>query len=324
MSNQESFQENDAIDEALSHVRVTDDAVRDYLRSIGKTPLLNAEEEVEISKRIEAGLVAEHRLSDVDDEYLIEELEWLAEDGRAAKYHMLEANLRLVVSVAKKYQHENSSMSFIDLIQEGNVGLIRAVEKFDYRKGFKFSTYATWWIRQSITRGRADQARVIRLPVHMVEMVNKISRTERYMTISLGRTPTVEELSVEVQLPAEKILEVKNYAHETASLDKPLGDDGEQTIGDILVDGDDNTTETAVGHTLLRDDLLSLLDTLSAREADVIARRYGIGIGRSQTLDEIGASYNLTRERIRQIEAKAMKALKENLGTTALREYFDL
>src|SRR3990167_591329 len=324
MSNQESFQENDAIDEALSHVRVTDDAVSDYLRSLRKTPLLSAEEEVELSKRIEAWLVAEHRLSEVDDEHFIEELEWLVRDGKAAKNHMLEANLRLVVSVAKKYQHANSTMPFMDLIQEGNSGLIRAVEKFDYRKGFKFSTYATWWIRQSITRARADQSRVIRLPVHMVEVVNKIARFERNMTVSLGRTPTIEELSVELELPSEKILEIKEYARETASLDKPLGEDGEQTIGDILVDGDDNTTETAVGRRLLHDDLWKLLDTLSPREADIIAKRYGLGVGKPQTLDEIGAFYDLTRERIRQIEAKAMKTLKERLGTVALHEYLDL
>ena len=285
----------------------TADPVKDYLKQIGKVPLLNAEQEVELAKRIEAGLFAEEKLakhgaSMQDGER--SDLEWIAEDGRRAKDHLLEANLRLVVSLAKRYT--GRGMLFLDLIQEGNLGLIRAVEKFDYTKGYKFSTYATWWIRQAITRAMADQARTIRIPVHMVEVINKLARAQRQMLQDLGREPTPDELAVELDMTPEKVVEVQKYGREPISLHIPLGEDGGSEFGDLIEDSEAIQPGEAVSFTLLQEQLHSVLDTLSEREAGVVSMRFGLTDGQPKTLDEIGNVYGVTRERIRQIESKTM------------------
>jgi RNA polymerase primary sigma factor len=302
----------------------TADPVKDYLKQIGKVPLLNAEQEVELAKRIEAGLFAEEKLAREGRKLvpkLREELRWIAEDGRRAKNHLLEANLRLVVSLAKRYT--GRGMLFLDLIQEGNLGLIRAVEKFDYTKGYKFSTYATWWIRQAITRAMADQARTIRIPVHMVEVINKLARVQRQMLQDLGREPTPEELAKELDMTPEKVVEVQKYGREPISLHTPLGEDGDSEFGDLIEDSEAIVPAEAVSFTLLQEQLHSVLDTLSEREAGVVSMRFGLTDGQPKTLDEIGKVYGVTRERIRQIESKTMSKLRHPSRSQVLRDYLD-
>jgi RNA polymerase primary sigma factor len=302
----------------------TSDPVKDYLKQIGKVPLLNAEQEVELAKRIEAGLFAEEKLGESRDAlrpYTRIDLEWIAEDGRRAKNHLLEANLRLVVSLAKRYT--GRGMLFLDLIQEGNLGLIRAVEKFDYTKGYKFSTYATWWIRQAITRAMADQARTIRIPVHMVEVINKLARVQRQMLQDLGREPTPEELAAELDMTPEKVIEVQKYGREPISLHTPLGEDGDSEFGDLIEDSEAIQPGEAVSFTLLQEQLHSVLDTLSEREAGVVSMRFGLTDGQPKTLDEIGKVYGVTRERIRQIESKTMSKLRHPSRSQVLRDYLD-
>jgi RNA polymerase primary sigma factor len=302
----------------------TSDPVKDYLKQIGKVPLLNAEQEVELAKRIEAGLFAEEKLGDpvgsLRPEHRLD-LEWIADDGRRAKNHLLEANLRLVVSLAKRYT--GRGMLFLDLIQEGNLGLIRAVEKFDYTKGYKFSTYATWWIRQAITRAMADQARTIRIPVHMVEVINKLARVQRQMLQDLGREPTPEELAAELDMTPEKVIEVQKYGREPISLHTPLGEDGDSEFGDLIEDSEAIQPGEAVSFTLLQEQLHSVLDTLSEREAGVVSMRFGLTDGQPKTLDEIGKVYGVTRERIRQIESKTMSKLRHPSRSQVLRDYLD-
>jgi RNA polymerase primary sigma factor len=302
----------------------TADPVKDYLKQIGKVPLLNAEQEVELAKRIEAGLFAEEKLAEgarsLNTDQRID-LEWIADDGTRAKNHLLEANLRLVVSLAKRYT--GRGMLFLDLIQEGNLGLIRAVEKFDYTKGYKFSTYATWWIRQAITRAMADQARTIRIPVHMVEVINKLARVQRQMLQDLGREPTPEELAVELDMTPEKVIEVQKYGREPISLHTPLGEDGDSEFGDLIEDSEAIQPGEAVSFTLLQEQLHSVLDTLSEREAGVVSMRFGLTDGQPKTLDEIGKVYGVTRERIRQIESKTMSKLRHPSRSQVLRDYLD-
>ncbi|MFA7266119.1 MAG: RNA polymerase sigma factor [Candidatus Nanopelagicales bacterium] len=315
----------DDTDEPVQQVTqagATADPVKDYLKQIGKVPLLNAEQEVELAKRIEAGLFAEEKLAaGVKESRLRGDLEWIAEDGRRAKNHLLEANLRLVVSLAKRYT--GRGMLFLDLIQEGNLGLIRAVEKFDYTKGYKFSTYATWWIRQAITRAMADQARTIRIPVHMVEVINKLARVQRQMLQDLGREPTPEELAKELDMTPEKVVEVQKYGREPISLHTPLGEDGDSEFGDLIEDSEAIVPSDAVSFTLLQEQLESVLDTLSEREAGVVRMRFGLTDGQPKTLDEIGKVYGVTRERIRQIESKTMSKLRHPSRSQVLRDYLD-
>jgi RNA polymerase primary sigma factor len=302
----------------------TADPVKDYLKQIGKVPLLNAEQEVELAKRIEAGLFAEEKLAETrlpPGAAELIDLEWIASDGRRAKNHLLEANLRLVVSLAKRYT--GRGMLFLDLIQEGNLGLIRAVEKFDYTKGYKFSTYATWWIRQAITRAMADQARTIRIPVHMVEVINKLARVQRQMLQDLGREPTPEELAAELDMTPEKVIEVQKYGREPISLHTPLGEDGDSEFGDLIEDSEAIQPGEAVSFTLLQEQLHSVLDTLSEREAGVVSMRFGLTDGQPKTLDEIGKVYGVTRERIRQIESKTMSKLRHPSRSQVLRDYLD-
>ncbi|HEX5016018.1 MAG TPA: RNA polymerase sigma factor [Actinomycetes bacterium] len=316
----------DESDEPVQQVTVagaTADPVKDYLKQIGKVALLNAEQEVELAKRIEAGLFAEEKLNAGKklSAKLTRELEWIAEDGRRAKDHLLEANLRLVVSLAKRYT--GRGMLFLDLIQEGNLGLIRAVEKFDYTKGYKFSTYATWWIRQAITRAMADQARTIRIPVHMVEVINKLARVQRQMLQDLGREPTPEELAKELDMTPEKVVEVQKYGREPISLHTPLGEDGDSEFGDLIEDSEAVVPADAVSFTLLQEQLHAVLDTLSDREAGVVSMRFGLTDGQPKTLDEIGKVYGVTRERIRQIESKTMSKLRHPSRSQVLRDYLD-
>ena len=321
--------DNDDTDEPVQTVTVagaTADPVKDYLKQIGKVPLLNAEQEVVLAKRIEAGLFAEEKLADAafvkklkgDKQY---ELEQLVVIGRRAKNHLLEANLRLVVSLAKRYT--GRGMLFLDLIQEGNLGLIRAVEKFDYKKGYKFSTYATWWIRQAITRAMADQARTIRIPVHMVEVINKLARVQRQMLQDLGREPTPEELAKELDMTPEKIVEVQKYGREPISLHTPLGEDGDSEFGDLIEDSEAIVPADAVSFTLLQEQLDQVLITLSDREAGVVRMRFGLTDGQPKTLDEIGKVYGVTRERIRQIESKTMSKLRHPSRSQVLRDYLE-
>jgi RNA polymerase primary sigma factor len=301
----------------------TADPVKDYLKQIGRVALLNAELEVELATRVEVGLFAESKLKSEKklDKKLKRELEWLVEDGKRAKNHLLEANLRLVVSLAKRYT--GRGMLFLDLIQEGNLGLIRAVEKFDYTKGYKFSTYATWWIRQAITRAMADQARTIRIPVHMVEVINKLARVQRQMLQDLGREPTPEELAKELDMTPEKVVEVQKYGREPISLHTPLGEEGDSEFGDLIEDSEAVVPADAVSFTLLQEQLHSVLDTLSEREAGVVAMRFGLTDGQPKTLDEIGKVYGVTRERIRQIESKTMSKLRHPSRSQVLRDYLD-
>ncbi|BBZ28062.1 RNA polymerase sigma factor SigA [Mycolicibacterium madagascariense] len=322
-------EESEALRQARKDAELTAsaDSVRAYLKQIGKVALLNAEEEVELAKRIEAGLYATQLMAEMADkgeklttaqrrDYL-----WICRDGDRAKNHLLEANLRLVVSLAKRYT--GRGMAFLDLIQEGNLGLIRAVEKFDYTKGYKFSTYATWWIRQAITRAMADQARTIRIPVHMVEVINKLGRIQRELLQDLGREPTPEELAKEMDITPEKVLEIQQYAREPISLDQTIGDEGDSQLGDFIEDSEAVVAVDAVSFTLLQDQLQSVLETLSEREAGVVRLRFGLTDGQPRTLDEIGQVYGVTRERIRQIESKTMSKLRHPSRSQVLRDYLD-
>lgn len=315
--------DDDAPAQQVVTAGATADPVKDYLKQIGKVALLNAEQEVELAKRIEAGLFAEEKLAATTniEPKMRRELEWIAQDGRRAKNHLLEANLRLVVSLAKRYT--GRGMLFLDLIQEGNLGLIRAVEKFDYTKGYKFSTYATWWIRQAITRAMADQARTIRIPVHMVEVINKLARVQRQMLQDLGREPTPEELAKELDMTPEKVVEVQKYGREPISLHTPLGEDGDSEFGDLIEDSEAIVPADAVSFTLLQEQLHQVLDTLSEREAGVVSMRFGLTDGQPKTLDEIGKVYGVTRERIRQIESKTMSKLRHPSRSQVLRDYLD-
>jgi RNA polymerase primary sigma factor len=322
-------EESEALKQARRDAELTAsaDSVRAYLKQIGKVALLNAEEEVELAKRIEAGLYAAERLrgAEEDGEKLTpqsrRDLEWIVRDGERAKNHLLEANLRLVVSLAKRYT--GRGMAFLDLIQEGNLGLIRAVEKFDYNKGYKFSTYATWWIRQAITRAMADQARTIRIPVHMVEVINKLGRIQRELLQDLGREPTPEELAKEMDISPEKVLEIQQYAREPISLDQTIGDEGDSQLGDFIEDSEAVVAVDAVSFSLLQDQLQAVLSTLSEREAGVVRLRFGLTDGQPRTLDEIGQVYGVTRERIRQIESKTMSKLRHPSRSQVLRDYLD-
>ncbi|MGO2051752.1 RNA polymerase sigma factor [Glutamicibacter sp. 287] len=319
-----SSADDDAPQQQVMVAGATADPVKDYLKQIGKVALLNAEQEVDLALRIEAGLFATDKLSK-DDGSIDQRLRWdyeqIIHDGKIAKNHLLEANLRLVVSLAKRYT--GRGMLFLDLIQEGNLGLIRAVEKFDYTKGFKFSTYATWWIRQAITRAMADQARTIRIPVHMVEVINKLARVQRQMLQDLGREPTPEELAKELDMTPEKVVEVQKYGREPISLHTPLGEDGDSEFGDLIEDSEAVVPADAVSFTLLQEQLHSVLDTLSEREAGVVAMRFGLTDGQPKTLDEIGKVYGVTRERIRQIESKTMSKLRHPSRSQVLRDYLD-
>ncbi|GAA2605679.1 hypothetical protein GCM10010399_40880 [Dactylosporangium fulvum] len=321
--------ESEALKQARRDAELTAsaDSVRAYLKQIGKVPLLNAEQEVELAKRIEAGLYAAERLRAAEEsgepmtmpasrDYM-----WISRDGERAKNHLLEANLRLVVSLAKRYT--GRGMAFLDLIQEGNLGLIRAVEKFDYTKGYKFSTYATWWIRQAITRAMADQARTIRIPVHMVEVINKLGRIQRELLQDLGREPTPEELAKEMDITPEKVLEIQQYAREPISLDQTIGDEGDSQLGDFIEDSEAVVAVDAVSFSLLQDQLQQVLQTLSEREAGVVRLRFGLTDGQPRTLDEIGQVYGVTRERIRQIESKTMSKLRHPSRSQVLRDYLD-
>ncbi|HET6817060.1 MAG TPA: RNA polymerase sigma factor [Mycobacteriales bacterium] len=303
------------------------DLVRAYLKEIGRVALLNAEQEVELAKRIEAGLFAAEKLRQSDagelklTKTVRKDLEWLTADGQRAKDHLLEANLRLVVSVAKRYT--GRGMAFLDLIQEGNLGLIRAVEKFDYTKGYKFSTYATWWIRQAITRAMADQARTIRIPVHMVEQINKLTRVQRQMLQDLGREPTADELATELDMTPDKVVEIQGYAREPVSLEQNVGDEGDSQLGDFIEDADAPIAAEVVSFGLLQRELDSVLKTLPEREAAVVALRFGLTDGQPRTLDEIGKEFGLTRERIRQIEAKTLSKLRHPSRSQKLRDYLE-
>jgi RNA polymerase primary sigma factor len=322
-------EESEALRQARKDAELTAsaDSVRAYLKQIGKVALLNAEEEVELAKRIEAGLYAAERMrrsieaGDKVSPQMRRDLNWIVRDGERAKNHLLEANLRLVVSLAKRYT--GRGMAFLDLIQEGNLGLIRAVEKFDYTKGYKFSTYATWWIRQAITRAMADQARTIRIPVHMVEVINKLGRIQRELLQDLGREPTPEELAKEMDITPEKVLEIQQYAREPISLDQTIGDEGDSQLGDFIEDSEAVVAVDAVSFTLLQDQLQSVLATLSEREAGVVRLRFGLTDGQPRTLDEIGQVYGVTRERIRQIESKTMSKLRHPSRSQVLRDYLD-
>ena len=322
-------EESEALRQARKDAELTAsaDSVRAYLKQIGKVALLNAEEEVELAKRIEAGLYATQLMSESADKgekmaaAQRRDMLWICRDGDRAKNHLLEANLRLVVSLAKRYT--GRGMAFLDLIPEGNLGLIRAVEKFDYTKGYKFSTYATWWIRQAITRAMADQARTIRIPVHMVEVINKLGRIQRELLQDLGREPTPEELAKEMDITPEKVLEIQQYAREPISLDQTIGDEGDSQLGDFIEDSEAVVAVDAVSFTLLQDQLQSVLETLSEREAGVVRLRFGLTDGQPRTLDEIGQVYGVTRERIRQIESKTMSKLRHPSRSQVLRDYLD-
>ena len=308
----------------LAAAGATADPVKDYLKQIGKVRLLNARQEVELAKRIEAGLFAEEKLAEGSGVLRADQsidLEQVAEDGRRAKNHLVEANLRLVVSLARRYT--GRGMLFLDLIQEGNLGLIRGVEKFDYTKGYKFSTYATWWIRQAITRAMAEQARTIRLPVHVVEAIGRLARVQRQLLQDLGREPTPEELAVELDITPEKLIEVQKHGREPISLHIPLGEDGDSEFGDLIEDSEAIQPGEAVSFTLLQEQLHSVLDTLSEREAGVVSMRFGLADGQPRTLDEIGKVYGVTRERIRQIESKTMLKLRHPSRSNLLRDYLD-
>ena len=308
----------------VAAVSATADPVKDYLKQIGKVPLLNAGQEVELAKRIEAGLFAGQKLAEGSRNLCTDariDLEQVAEDGRRAKNHLVEANLRLVVSLARRYT--GRGMLFLDLIQEGNLGLIRGVEKFDYTRGYKFSTYSTWWIRQAITRAMADQSRTIRLPAHMAEAISRLARVQRQMLQDLGREPTPQELAAELDMTPDKVIEVQKYGREPISLHTPLGEDGDSEFGDLIEDSEAIQPGEAVSFTLLQEQLHSVLGTLSEREAGVVSLRFGLTDGQPKTLDEIGKVYGVSRERIRQIESKTMSKLRHPSRSKLLRDYLD-
>jgi RNA polymerase primary sigma factor len=311
-----------------AELTISADSVRAYLKQIGKIALLNAEEEVQLAQRIEAGLFAAERLRKAEEygaaklaPQLRRDLRWIARDGAHAKNHLLEANLRLVVSLAKRYT--GRGMAFLDLVQEGNLGLIRAVEKFDYTKGYKFSTYATWWIRQAITRAMADQLRTIRIPVHMMEMIDKLRRVQRGLVQDLGREPTLEELATQLDVTPGKVLEVQQYAREPISLDQAIGEDGDSHLSDFIEDSQAVVAIESLSFNLLQDQLHSILATLSGREAGIVRLRFGLADGQPRTLEEISRIYGITRERIRQIENKTMAKLRHPSRSESLRDYLD-
>lgn len=301
-----------------------EDPVRMYLKEIGKVPLLSAEEEIELAQKMEAGEMAKSQLEeagdDLDDEAK-KELQKLVAQGDYAKKKLAEANLRLVVSIAKRYV--GRGMLFLDLIQEGNLGLIKAVEKFDYRKGYKFSTYATWWIRQAITRAIADQARTIRIPVHMVETINKLIRVSRQLLQELGREPTPEEIAEEMDIPVERVREILKISQEPVSLETPIGEEEDSHLGDFIQDENVPVPADAAAFTLLKEQLVEVLSTLTEREQKVLRLRFGLDDGRARTLEEVGKVFNVTRERIRQIEAKALRKLRHPSRSRKLRDYLE-
>ncbi len=301
----------------------TGDLVRLYLREIGKVPLLNAEQEVDLSKRVEAGLFATHKLNNGGEmtPSLRRDLNALVRDGHAAKQQLISANLRLVVSVAKKYT--GRGMTLLDLVQEGNLGLIRAVEKFDYAKGYKFSTYATWWIRQAIGRAMADQARTIRIPVHLVEQLNRLTRQQRQLVTTLGREPTDEELAEALDISVEQVADLRRISQDTVSLETAVGDDGESVLGDFIEDADAVVPSDAAAFGAMQDELHGVLHSLPEREREVIRLRYGLVDGRQHTLAEVGSRLGLTRERIRQIEKETLRELRSGNTSRRLREYLD-
>jgi RNA polymerase primary sigma factor len=301
----------------------TSDPVRMYLKEIGRVALLSAVEEVDLAKRIEAGLFASEKLAlnPMLDGVFRRELEAIERDGQIAKKKLVEANLRLVVSIAKRYV--GRGMLFLDLIQEGNLGLIRAVEKFDYTKGYKFSTYATWWIRQAITRAIADQARTIRIPVHMVETINKLVRIQRQLLQDLGREPTPDEIGKEMDLPPDKVLEIQKISQEPVSLQTPIGEEEDSSLGDFIEDSDAIVPIDAASFILLQEQLDSILHTLSERETKVIQLRFGLADGHPRTLEEVGREFGVTRERIRQIESKTLSKLRHPSRSQQLRDYLE-
>jgi RNA polymerase primary sigma factor len=310
------------VDQALK--APTNDPVRMYLKEIGRVSLLTAQEEVELAKRIDKGVNAESKLADPgsgapDSE--MDRLRWESHDGAMAKRHLVEANLRLVVSIAKRYV--GRGMAFLDLIQEGNLGLIRAVEKFDYTKGFKFSTYATWWIRQAITRAIADQARTIRIPVHMVETINKLARIQRQLLQDLGREPTAEEIAEQMELPPEKVREIQKISQEPVSLETPIGEEEDSHLGDFIEDSEAVVPLERASFKLLQEQLESVLHTLSGREKEVIRLRFGLVDGQPRTLEEVGKKFGVTRERIRQIESKTLSKLRHPSRSQKLRDYLE-
>jgi RNA polymerase primary sigma factor len=322
-------EESEALRQARQDAQLTTsaDSVREYLKQIGKVALLNAEQEVQLAWRIEAGLFAAERLDKAEhgaeklSPQLRRDLRWIVRDGERAKNHLLEANLRLVVSMAKRYT--GRGMAFLDLIQEGNLGLIRAVEKFDYTKGFKFSTYATWWIRQAITRAMADQIRTIRIPVHLMEMIDKLGRIQRQLLQDLGREPTMDELATQLDVTPDKVGEMQQYAREPISLDQTIGEEGDSYLSDFIEDSQAVVALESVSFAQMRDQLHSVLATLSDREAGIVRLRFGLTDGQPRTLDEIGHLYGITRERIRQIETKTMAKLRHPSRSEALRDFLD-
>lgn len=302
-----------------------EDPVRMYLKEIGKVPLLSAEEEIALAQKMEAGELAKEQLEEAEDgsldEEQEEELRELANEGDYAKKKLAEANLRLVVSIAKRYV--GRGMLFLDLIQEGNLGLIKAVEKFDYRKGYKFSTYATWWIRQAITRAIADQARTIRIPVHMVETINKLIRVSRQLLQELGREPSPEEIAEQMEVPVERVREILKISQEPVSLETPIGEEEDSHLGDFIQDENVPVPSDAAAFTLLKEQLVEVLATLTEREQKVLRLRFGLDDGRARTLEEVGRVFNVTRERIRQIEAKALRKLRHPSRSRKLRDYLE-
>ena len=301
-----------------------EDPVRMYLKEIGKVPLLSAEEEITLAQKMEGGDAARAQLDDAGDDLDEEtkrELEELINQGDYAKKKLAEANLRLVVSIAKRYV--GRGMLFLDLIQEGNLGLIKAVEKFDYRKGYKFSTYATWWIRQAITRAIADQARTIRIPVHMVETINKLIRVSRQLLQELGREPSPEEIAEEMDIPVERVREILKISQEPVSLETPIGEEEDSHLGDFIQDENVPVPADAAAFTLLKEQLVEVLSTLTEREQKVLRLRFGLDDGRARTLEEVGKEFNVTRERIRQIEAKALRKLRHPSRSKKLRDFLN-
>ncbi|SDB21537.1 RNA polymerase sigma factor RpoD [Eubacterium oxidoreducens] len=332
MANEDEEVEVEKIDLSVPDSVSIEDPVRMYLKEIGKVPLLTADEEIDLAQKMEAGLLAQEEIDqifddediDPDAEDMKEKMKGLRETvaiGTDAKQKLAEANLRLVVSIAKRYV--GRGMLFLDLIQEGNLGLIKAVEKFDYRKGYKFSTYATWWIRQAITRAIADQARTIRIPVHMVETINKLIRVSRQLLQELGREPSPEEIAEEMKMPVERVREILKISQEPVSLETPIGEEEDSHLGDFIQDENVPVPAEAAAFTLLKEQLEEVLDTLTEREKKVLTLRFGLEDGRARTLEEVGKEFNVTRERIRQIEAKALRKLRHPSRSRKLKDYLE-